>query len=190
VESDVWLTADRVPVLVHDGVLWSGGRRRLIRTLAAAELPRWLPRLDDLYAAIGPDLPVSLDLKDPDAADAVLASAARAGAVRNLWLCASVPVLRRCRASSSEVRLANSTTLRGTPAAPHARLLHDVGIDALNLRCPEWTPARVESVHAAGVLAFAWDVQDRARLDRTLRAGCDAVYSDHVGLLLAALASD
>jgi glycerophosphoryl diester phosphodiesterase len=184
-ESDVWLTADDVPVLVHDEMLRVGWHRARIRDVKAGDLPAWLPGLADLYAAVGPDVDVSLDLKDADAAEAVLHVADEAGATRRLWLCAtSVPVLVRCRALSSEVRLANSTTLRGRYADVLARRLVDEGIDALNLREPEWTPARVEILHATERLAFALDVQDLARLRRVLRYGCDAVYSDYVELLL------
>jgi glycerophosphoryl diester phosphodiesterase len=183
-ESDVWLTADGVPVLVHDGVLRRGLRRHRIRELPVDALPRWLPRLADLYAAVGPDVELSLDLKDPDAAEPVLAVAAEAGAVRRLWLCASIPVLQRCRSLSGEVRLANSTTVRGQVTADLACRLADAGIDALNLRSPEWTPAMVEIVHAYERLAFGWDVQDPVRLRRVLAAGCDAIYSDFLRLLL------
>jgi glycerophosphoryl diester phosphodiesterase len=183
-ESDVWLTADDVPVLVHDGVLWSRQGRRRIRGLRAGELPPWLPTLADLYTAVGP-VELSLDLKDPDAAEAVLAVADDAGATTRLWLCAELPALRRCRALSSDVRLANSTRLRGRRLIePLVRRLADEGIDALNLREPEWTPYRVAVTHAAGRLAFGWDVQTPAVLDRVLGDGVDAVYSDSVELLL------
>jgi glycerophosphoryl diester phosphodiesterase len=183
-ESDVWLTADDVPVLVHDGALWLRRQRRRIRDTRAADLPSWLPSLPDLYRELGADYALSLDLKDADAAGAVLAAADDVGATSRLWLCASVRVLRRCRALSSAVRLANSTRLRGQLADPLVHRLADEGIDALNLRSPEWTPARVDLVHGAGRLAFAWDVQTDAMLSRVLGDGCDAVYSDSVALLL------
>ncbi len=183
-ESDVWLTADDVPVLVHDGVLWTGRGRRRLRDLHAAELPSWLPTLADLYAAVGP-VELSLDLKDLDAAEAVIGVADDAGATSRLWLCAELPALRLCRAISSTVRLANSTRLRGRRLIePLVQRLADEGVDALNLREPEWTPARVALVHDAGRLAFAWDVQTRAVLGRVLGDGVDAVYSDSVDLLL------
>ena len=49
-ESDVWLTADGVPVLDHDGVVRAGLRTRPIGTLARAELPPHIPSLAELYA--------------------------------------------------------------------------------------------------------------------------------------------
>ncbi len=61
------------------------------------------------------------------------------------------------------------------------------GIDALNLRADEWGASDVGQVHQAGVLAFAWDAQRATTLDRLLQAGVDAVYSDHVELMVGAL---
>lgn len=185
-ESDVWLSADDVPVLVHDAALWQGWERRRVRETRAADLPRWLPRLSDLYAELGADFDLSLDLKDPDGAAPVLAAAFAVGATSRLWLCAELPVLRRCRELSASVRLANSTRLRGRLTAPLVRLLADEGVDALNLREPEWTPVRVEITHAAGLLAFAWDVQTETVLRRVMGDGCDAVYSDSIELLMRA----
>lgn len=183
-ESDVWLTADDVPVLVHDGVLWSRHGRRRLRDLRCDELPAWLPTLAELYDAVGP-VELSLDLKDLDAARAVLAVADAAGATSRLWLCAEQPALRRCRAISPTVRLANSTRLRGRRfAEPLVARLAEAAVDALNLREPEWTPARVRMTHTAGLRAFAWDVQTVDVLDQVLADGVDAVYSDSVELLL------
>lgn len=184
-ESDAWLTADDVPVLVHDRLLWMGHHRRAIRDLRADELPEWLPSLPDLYRELGADYDLSLDLKDPDGAEAVLAAAGAVGATRRLWLCAEIPLLRRCRQLSTEVRLVNSTRLRGRLTTPVVQRLANEGIDALNLREPEWTPARVDLAHAADRLAFAWDVQTTPVLDRVRRDGCDAIYSDSVELLRA-----
>ena len=50
-ESDVWLTADGVPVLVHDGVLGKVRKRR-IAELRRDELPAHIPALADLIARL------------------------------------------------------------------------------------------------------------------------------------------
>ena len=62
-ESDVWLTADGVPVLDHDGVLGRRMRRRRIAELRRDELPDHIPTLADLIDACGTDYHLSLDLK-------------------------------------------------------------------------------------------------------------------------------
>src|SRR6476661_2102197 len=62
-ESDVWLTADGVPVLDHDGVVKVGLRRRPIGSMQRAALPSWIPTLEDLYAQCGTMFELSLDVK-------------------------------------------------------------------------------------------------------------------------------
>src|SRR3954463_5055761 len=58
IETDVWMTADDVPVLHHDGTV----RRRPLSTMRLGDLPPWLPRLADLFDGCGTDFDLSLDL--------------------------------------------------------------------------------------------------------------------------------
>jgi glycerophosphoryl diester phosphodiesterase len=62
----------------------------------------------------------------------------------------------------------------------------DAGADALNLRAPEWSAQRVRRCHDRSMLAFAWDVQEPARLESMRTHGCDAIFSDFLTLLVAA----
>jgi glycerophosphoryl diester phosphodiesterase len=194
-ESDVWLTADGVPVLHHDGVLRAGLRRRPIGALAVTALPGWLPSLDGLYTQLGAsaaDVDLSLDVKDPAAALPAMQVAARHAATERLWLCGTTPQVRQWRESAQTAvppvpvpRLVVSTTLRGNGSSPQQRIAEaaDAGADALNLRNPEWTAERVALCHERGMLAFAWDVQRAATLQAVRDFGCDAIFSDHVALL-------
>src|SRR5436190_14565205 len=52
-ESDVWLTADGVPVLDHDGVVRRRLRARPIAGIARADLPPHIPALAELLDACG-----------------------------------------------------------------------------------------------------------------------------------------
>src|SRR3954468_1793683 len=130
-ESDVWLTSDGEAVLDHDGVVGSLRRRR-IGGLARAALPKHIPTLDDLYATCGTGFELSLDVKDPAAADRVVAVARAAGgdALAKLWLChhdwEQVAVWRRL---SDEVKLVDSTRLRRIREGSERRAatLADVG---------------------------------------------------------------
>ena len=65
-ESDVWLTAEGVPVLDHDGVVNRGLRQRQIRQFRRDELPEHNTTLTELLATDGTDYHNSRDLKDPD----------------------------------------------------------------------------------------------------------------------------
>ncbi|HSS10090.1 MAG TPA: glycerophosphodiester phosphodiesterase [Acidimicrobiales bacterium] len=192
-ESDVWLTADRVPVLDHDGLAqrrWL--RRRRIGGVTRTALPSHVPSLEDLYDRCGTDFQLSLDVKDADAASAVLAVASAAGheAVAKLWLChPDWQQLREWRSLSADVKLVNSTRLRRIKEGPERRAatLAEAGIDAINMHAGDWTGGLTTLFHRFERLAFAWDAQFERVLVALLRMGCDAVYSDHVDRMVDAL---
>lgn len=185
-ETDVWLTADDVPVLHHGGTL----RRTPIRQTPAAELPPWLPRLSELYDACGVDFDLSVDLKDGLSAEAVLTEARAAGHdLRRLWLCGAGLTPLQWRPLDPDVRLV-ADTRRDHLAdgwASHLDELFAGGGTAVNLRRRRWSRELVDRVHRAGLLAFAWDVQSSRRIRAVLDLGVDAVYSDHADRLAAAL---
>jgi glycerophosphoryl diester phosphodiesterase len=185
IETDVWLTADGVPVLHHGGSV----RRRPIGQTPARDLPSRLPRLSDLYDGCGTDFDLSLDLKDGRSAEAVLAVAIDAGHdMRRVWLCGGVQGPLSWRGIDPTVRLVAGVDPRsGRPWSEQLDRLRDGGIDAVNVRRRRWSKALVDSVHAAGLLAFGWDAQSRRRIRALLALGCDAVYSDHVDRLVAVL---
>jgi glycerophosphoryl diester phosphodiesterase len=188
IETDVWLTADRVAVLHHGGRL----QRRPLGTLQAAELPPWLPRLEQLFEACGTDFDLSLDLKDGKSARAVLAVSLSAGHdPRRLWLCGRGRVPLGWRDVDPDVRLVSDTRPAHVEQgwADHLRQLTDGGAAAVNLRRRRWSKALVDSVHEAGLLAFGWDAQSTRRIRALLALGCDAVYSDHVDRLVRVLSS-
>ncbi len=191
-ESDAWRTADGVVVLDHDGVVRRGLRRRSIAEVPRAELPAHVPTLEDLYAAVGTELELSLDVKDPDAFDGIVAVARAAGgaAPERLWLCHhDWRLVASWRRRCDGARLVDSTFLGHMPDGPEQRVaaLADAGIDALNLHHSEWSGGLAAMVHRFGVHCFGWDAQHDRILDELLDAGLDGVYSDHVDRLVTAL---
>jgi len=191
-ETDVWVTADGVAVLDHDGVVGGGLRRRAIRDVTARELPEHIPTAGDFYAACGWDLEVSVDVKDAAAA-APLIEAARAAdpeAPNRLWLCHDDhDLLRSWRDIEPGIRLVDSTWLKRMKGGPerHAARMHAAGIDAVNLHHSEWTGGLTTLFHRFEVLAFGWDAQHIRILDELLDMGIDAVYSDHTDRMVDAL---
>jgi len=191
-ESDAWLTADGVAVLDHDGVVRRGLRKVPIRDLARAELPSHIPSLEELYAEVGTELELSLDVKDADAFDAVVsvARAAGGGALERLWLChPDWELVASWRPRCDGARLVDSTYLGYMPegAEQRAAALARSGIDALNLHHTEWSGGLAALVHRFGVHCLAWDAQHGRILDDLLDMGLDGVYSDHVDRMVAAL---
>ncbi len=190
-ESDARLSGDGEVVLVHGPQIRSGVRRLKVRALPAARLAELgVPRLADLYAELGSDFELSLDLKEPDVASSLLRVARDAGATGRLWVCArDVADLEAARREDPDVRLVHSMGRRnyGDALERHANTLANAGIAALNLRHTEWSLGLVTLAHRFDLLAFAWDVQEYRRIRAVLEMGVDAIYSDHVERMVAAV---
>lgn len=191
-ESDVWLTADGVPVLDHDGLVRSGLRRRRFADMRRRDLPGSVATLEELYHACGAEFELSLDVKDAAAAEAVVAIASGRGAAGRLWLCH--PDWRQVagwRGLSPDVRLVDSTRRRHMKDGPERRAasLADAGVDAVNLHYTDWTAGFTTLFHRFEVLALAWDCQHERVLADVLRMGVDGVYSDHVDRMVDAIAA-
>lgn len=170
-------------MLVHDAV----------RGLVVPRLWRtsWLRRrgvvpLAEVFEVLG-DRHLSLDLKDPLAVGAVL-SALPADRSR-VWLVhSSLEVLSRVRSLDASVRLVHEVPVRFL-LPDHARELSRRGIDAQNTHWSGWTPALRSAARDAGVLAFGSLANTAADLAVAATKELDAIYSDHLTLMLAAFPS-
>jgi glycerophosphoryl diester phosphodiesterase len=188
-ESDVWLTADGVAVLDHDGLVRTGARRRPISEVARRQLPAHIPTLEELYAAGGADVELSLDVKDPSALPAVVATAraAGAGAPGRLWLCHhDWELLATWRIAHPDVRLVDSTRLKRMREGPERRAanLASAGIDAVNMHFSDWSAGLTTLFHRFSRHTFGWDAQHDRVLTALVEMGIDAVYSDHVDRMM------
>jgi glycerophosphoryl diester phosphodiesterase len=192
-ESDAWRTADGEVVLDHDGVVRVGLRRRPVAEVPRSALPSSVPTLAELYDACGTDAELSLDVKDPAAAEAIVATAREAGsdALGHLWLCSrDWELAASWRGLDDDVRLVDSTRLRRFREGPERRAatLADAGVDAVNLHWSDWTGGLTTLFHRFERYALGWDAQHRRQLDELLSLGIDGVFSDHVDRMVDALA--
>ncbi|MBV8986069.1 MAG: glycerophosphodiester phosphodiesterase [Acidimicrobiia bacterium] len=189
-ESDVWLTADGIPVLDHDGRVRHGVRHRPIAWMNRGELPAHIPALADLYADCGADYELSLDLKDATAASATFAVARDAGALSRLWLChPEREVLVGLQSQAGDAHLVHSTRLRRMPHGPErlaAQLAND-GIEVVNLHRSDWTAGLTTLFHRFERLTFGWDAQHERMILDLLDMGIDGVYSNHVDRMMDAV---
>jgi glycerophosphoryl diester phosphodiesterase len=188
-ESDARLSADGEVVLVHGPVARDGWRRRRVAQSTAAELAELgVPRLADLYAELGTDYELSLDVYDP-AAGAVLLDVARAvGALDRLWLCSSrTELLVELGRQAPEAHRVHSIRRRKVeiPLERHAAQLAELGIGVVNMHRTDWSAGLVGLFHRFGVDAFAWDAQEVRHLRELLAMDVDALYSDHVARMVA-----
>lgn len=188
-ESDVWLTADGIPVLTHNGSV-GRLRRRRISALSANDLPEHIPTLEEYYYAVDRTLPLSLDVKDEAAFDVVVATAINAGAEQSLWLChPNWELVAKWRPHCDGVNLVDSTRIKKVTegAELRAHRLAGAGIGTINMHHTDWSAGLVTMFHRFGVECFAWDLQQPAALAATLSMGVDGVYSDHVDRMVDAL---
>jgi glycerophosphoryl diester phosphodiesterase len=187
-ESDAWRSADGEAVLVHDGTVGRGLRRRKVAGSTAAELAELnVPRLADVYEQLGSDFEFSIDVKDDAAVAPMLAVATEAGAVERLWLCSpDLGFLGGLRATTT-ARLVHSERREHirTPLERHAYELSTLGIDAMNMHHSDWTAGLVALFHRFGVRAFAWDVQEVRHIRAVLKMQIDGIYCDRPDRLVA-----
>lgn len=188
IESDVFLTADGAPVLLHPRLL--SRVRRPVHTLQRRELPPYVPTVDELYARCGAGFDLSLDMADPRAVEAVVEIASTHGTLDRLWLTYwRLPVLAEWRRRWPQVRLVFPTLLIGP--ARRTRMLLDrlaaIDVDAVNVFHHRLGGDVVTAAHRRGLLAFVWGVRRRGGIERALRRGADGIFADDVPALVAAV---
>ena len=196
-ESDVWLTADGIAVLDHDGVVKKGLRKRPISEFERTELPEHIPTLRELLDTCGTEYSLSLDLKDPQSARAIVEviSTVDESLLERTWLCeASLNRVIELRGlfGDTPIRLLQTTRLeriKGTPER-RAEYLKRHRIDGINLHRTDWNGGLVALFHKFGLVAFGWDMQHEHELRESLRMGLDAVYSDRVDVMVDAFRAE
>lgn len=189
-ESDVWLTADGVAVLDHDGVVKKGLRKRPISEIDRSELPEHIPTLRELLDSCGTEFSLSLDLKDPESATAIVEviDTVDRSLLERTWLCE--PSLERVIElrelfGTTPIRLLQTTRLERIKGTPERRADHlkRHGIDGINLHRTDWNGGLVALFHRFDLVSFGWDMQHEHELRDSLRMGLDAVYSDRVDVM-------
>ena len=191
-ESDVWCTADGVPVLDHDGRVGRWPRRRTISAITLDEVSATIPTLAALLAEVDASLAVSLDVKDSAAATPVIQLAAANGTTGRLWLChPDHDVVASWRDLDPRVHLIHSTRVDriGSSLERHAVELASAGIDGVNLPEAEWSSGLVKLFRRFGLACLGWDAQHRRQIDRLMALGLDGIYGDHVDRLVDGFAA-
>jgi glycerophosphoryl diester phosphodiesterase len=187
-ETDVWLANDGEVVCVHDPVVGRGRRRKKVAATSAAELAELgVPRMADVYAALGTAFECSVDVKTPEAADGLVDVGQSVDALERLWVCADdVELLARLR-PERRVKLVHSQSRRAISVQMerHAHELASIGVDAMNMHHTEWSAGLVSLFHRFGIKAFAWDTQEVRHIRAVLRMGIDAIYCDRPDRMVA-----
>jgi glycerophosphoryl diester phosphodiesterase len=191
IESDVWVTADGVAVLDHDGRVGRRPLRATIRSKQHRELPDHIPTLAQLFDLAEPSYPISLDVKDPEAIGPVLEEARRRGPEReqNLWLCQPDLALLTSWRPTTTARLINSIDVADAPGGLERRAaeLADRSLDGLNLPHKSWNGGRVTLLHRFDLLALGWGPVHEREVADLVDIGIDAIFSDHVDRMMAVI---
>ncbi len=194
-ESDVWLTHDRIPVLEHDGFVRHGLRRRPIPELKRRSLPSFIPTLAELLEECGSDYHLSLDLKGDQTGGVVLdvVREVAPALLPRLWLChPEWQTLLPWRSQADGAKLVDSTRLGRIKEGPERRAatLASEGIDAINMHRSDWNGGLVSLFHRFDLYAIAWDAQEGDLIRPLYRMGIDGVHSDHVDRLVDAYTTE
>jgi len=192
-ESDVWLTADGIAVLNHDGVIRRRGRRVPLSSLRREDLPPHIPTLADMLHTCSGDFDLSLDIKDPLAVGTVVEQVRR---VRprlesRLWLCHHDWKVVASWRSLTSARLVDSTRLMKIKEGVERRAatLAETGIDSINMHHTDWNGGLVALFHRFDRYALGWDMQQSHVLNDGFRMGLDGVFSDHTDRMMEAYAT-
>lgn len=201
IECDVALTADGVPVLLHDATLkrTAGLDARLantpLATVTALEAGAWfaprftgtrIPTLEQAIAAWQRDGQQALiELKVHKGEDPERLGRTAAGVVLRCWR-GEPPMFISFDAKALAAAAATA------PAVPRALLLESPWPDdwkarvataratALDIEHTLVTAARVAAIHAAGLHLIAWTVNEPARAHELLALGVDAITTDAI----------
>ncbi|MFK8849419.1 glycerophosphodiester phosphodiesterase [Streptomyces sp. Ac-502] len=191
VEIDVRLTADRVPVLLHDPTLerlWGHDRRLSSLTYAQVDevTAGGVPTLRAALALTAeyPSARALIDLPDPAAAKSAVGEVHESGAADRAYYCGGGLSMLAVRAADPAAELALSWS---RTAPPRPELLARVRPRWLNYHFGLITPDLVERAHGDGYLCAAWTTDTPRAARRLQRAGVDAVTTNRVAAVRAAL---
>ncbi|MGW8762099.1 glycerophosphodiester phosphodiesterase [Streptomyces sp. NPDC055815] len=190
VEVDVRLTADGVPVLLHDDTLkrlWghdrplSGLSHELLRELTFDGVPT----LREALIAAG-DHRLLLDLPggNEDSVRAIVRTVRECGAGERVSYCAGAVAMLQVRAADPAAEIALTWT---SLAPPRPVLLDAVRPRFLNYRFGLVSRELTERIHRDGLLVSAWTADTKHTMRKLIKNGIDAVTTNRVDALAAVL---
>ena len=194
-EVDVRLTADGVPVVLHDATLArTTGDPRAISTVTARQIDALETearplRLADVLERYEDGTRYLLDLKEPrgEVASAVIEAVLGAGLFRRVQIQAfSRRGLRRVRAAHGLVSIAQLYV----PRFPAAAIRRDLGrverlADSIGPHAAGVDAALVAAAHRRGLRVQPYTVNDRAEIAWLSALGVDAIITDAPDLMRA-----
>lgn len=194
VETDLKLTRDGVPVLLHDGTLarlWN--HSRAIGSLSHAELTALVGtggwQIPTLRAAIGLSVssrvPLMLDMGSIAEAQAAMALVRELDCLDGVVFTGGATALAQIRACAPQACIAMSWN---SPDIPDGGLLRRVRPDYFNQYHRLVDAPFVGRIHQMGMKVSAWTVDDPRRIQTLAEIGVDAIISNDLRTLVGVLA--
>ncbi|MEW2545686.1 glycerophosphodiester phosphodiesterase [Streptomyces sp. NPDC047002] len=190
VETDVRLTRDGVPVLLHDASLdrlW--GHQRQLADLTAAEVAEvtggGVPALREVLAATDCRLQLDLPGATSGAVRTMMGVVRECGAAERVYWTGAPSTMLAVRAEDAAAEIAMTWK---TVVPPVPSLLAAVRPRWVNYRFGVVTPEVVARGHRDGVLVSAWTVDTARTMRRLVRGGIDALTTNRVDVLVRLLA--
>ena len=197
IECDVHLSADEVPMIIHDDTVErTTNGRGAVRALACARLRRldagaWfssrfrgerIPTLEEALECARGRCGLNIEIKEPPGRRRrAVARALKRTGFKDLVIVSSFSPLALCaaRAHMPHVSLGYlaSRSLRGLRAAHRA-----VGLHAVHPHVRLAAPRRVRLAHRLGLRVLFWTVNDVRLMRRLLTLGCDGLMTDDPAL--------
>jgi glycerophosphoryl diester phosphodiesterase len=194
VEIDVRLTADGVPIVMHDDSLKrTMGIDRLAALTPSAELPAKVPTLEQAIACFGElGLGCNVEIKPSEGREAETARAT-VESLRRAWPPAlPAPLLSSFKDTSLEA--ARETAPEFARAVLVGELGDDwraraeaVGAVGLNVGRRQLTAAGAVAIKRAGYLLSVWTVNDPDEARALVGMGADCIITDAPDVILRAL---
>jgi glycerophosphoryl diester phosphodiesterase len=191
VEIDVRLTSDGVPVLNHDTTVWRIARWPLpVRWTSSARFDRLrrrdgsgaaLPSLGQVLAALPTGLGLAIDVKDPAALDAVLATLQAWRGDRSriaVWIRNPDAVARVGRELPGTARALLQNTSDELRTRGYLGDAAECDASEVSVHQDGIAPWVVEEAHRLGLRAYCWII-DMSRLPEALVAGVDGIVTDY-----------
>jgi glycerophosphoryl diester phosphodiesterase len=200
IELDVHLSADGVPVVIHDATLErTTSGRGAVGDRSAAQLQQLdagsrfspafagerLPTLEEVFVWAGDRLRLNVEIKDAAAGRAVPELLSRYPAVRALVSSFDHDLLEALRARNRDLPLAflvDRRFWRGAVARAAA-----CRAESLHPRQDLVSPALLAACRAAGLAVAPWTVDDPQRALRLRELGCAGLFTNDPGRILRAL---
>jgi glycerophosphoryl diester phosphodiesterase len=192
VECDVHLSADGVPVVIHDETLErTTAGAGLVQAHTAAQLAALgVPTLDELLAWAATRIPLSIEVKHgPLYYEGLVEKSValvRKHGMLDTTLLISFDHFAILRVKQLEPSIACGALFAARPVDGPA-IARACRADAL---LPHWafvTPDVVEQAHAAGLAVSVWTCNDDVSIGAALAAGVDGIATDYPDRVRAAL---